>query len=86
MFLLLLSRSWRWRPGFDPSAPVCVCSREEQKNEKKSAQRLDAFELPQPPRDLCCRAPAADLQKNGPNPCSVIPVRFFSSSDFMILF
>lgn len=22
MFLLLLSRSWRWRPGFDPSAPV----------------------------------------------------------------
>ena len=26
MFLLLLSRSWRWRPGFDPSAPVCVCS------------------------------------------------------------
>lgn len=54
MFLLLLSRSWRWRPGFDPSAPVCVCSREE--------------------------------QKNGPNPFSVIPVRFFSSSDFMILF
>ncbi len=67
MFLLLLSRSWRWRPGFDPSAPVCVCSREEQKNEKR-------------------RAPAADLQKNGPNPFSVIPVRFFSSSDFMILF
>ena len=37
MFLLLLSRSWRWRPGFDPSAPVCVCSREEQKNEKHSS-------------------------------------------------
>lgn len=25
-------------------------------------------------------------KKNGPNPFSVIPVRFFSSSDFMILF
>lgn|GEM_PF-2184127 len=54
--------------------------------ERQAPSALMHSKLPQPPRDLHCRAPAADLPKNGPNPFSVIPVRFFSSSDFMILF